>query len=310
MDKIELKDRLDLTARVGAIALIALYGAGYLVVSIHNAWYGIVEFGLFRTRLISAGIVFAIFFAIPFLETCKIYGLFWIEPWKSKSFGQETVFASSPFWRWSSKLFSFFVATWAISFVLRSLLVNYDAESQISRWSYVAFVVPIVVSIGVGWGILRNKIIGIIFTILAFVSIALSVIGLIRSKEFVFVALIVWFASVGWFTHEIHDPIREPAKLRDVRWDIVVVNIVSVFTIFGAWIYPKIHSEFGGGRPSPVVLQFVGTSPIDSSVKMDVWLVDETDSGYYFVQKVEDRKAIFVPRSLISAVYFQSDKSP
>jgi hypothetical protein len=293
MDKIELKDRLDLAARVGAIVLIALYGAGFLVVSIHNAWYGIVEFGLFRTKLLSAGIVFAVFFAIPFLETCKIYGLFGIEPWKSKSLGQETNFGSSPFWKWSSKLFVFFTAAWVISFILRMPLSDYDPRLHTSNWLFVALAVPIIVSIGVAWGILRNKSVGIIFTIFAFAAIGLSIVELFRSKEFIFVTLIGWFALVGWLTHEIHTPIREPAKLIEVRWDIVVLNIASLFTVFGGWIYSKIHSEFGGGRPSRVVLQFVGVSPVDNSTKMDVWLLDETDSGYYFVQKPEDRKAIF-----------------
>ena len=53
--------------------LVALYGAGFLVVSFHNALYGIVEFGLFRTKLLFAGIVFAIFFGIPFWESSHIF---------------------------------------------------------------------------------------------------------------------------------------------------------------------------------------------------------------------------------------------
>lgn len=305
MDGIELKNRLDLAARVGAVALVALYGAGFLVVSIHNAWYGIVEFGLFRTKLLSAGIVFAIFFAIPFMETCKIYGLFGIEPWKP---AQQIGFGSSPFWKWSAKLFVFFTAAWVTSYVLRTSLLDDHPYLRVSGWfSVAAFGIPVVVGVSVGSGILRNKVYGTLLTVLAFAAIAILIIELLHGKEFVFATLIGWFALVGWLTHEMHTPIREPVKLVEVRWDIAVVNVVSLFTLFGGWIYPKIGVQFGGGRPSRVALQFVGVSPVDNSSKMEVWLVDETDDGYYFVRAPEDRKAIFVPRSFVSAVYFQGD---
>lgn len=310
MDSVKLKDQLDLAARVGAIALIALYGAGYLVVSIHNAWFGIVEFGLFHTKLLSAGILFAIFFAIPFLETCKIYGLFGVKPWEQKFLKQENSFGSSSFWKWSAKLLAFFIAAWATSYILRMLLSDYDPILHLSNRWFVVLAFPLIVSLSVAWGILRNKTVGAIFTILAFAAIALIIIELIQSKESVFVTLLFWFALAGWLTHETHTPIREPAKLIHVRWDIVIVNVVSLFTVFGGWIYRKIPFEVGGGRPSPVTLQFVGTSPVDNSTKMSVWLVDETDTGYYFVQTLEDRKAIFVPKSSVSAVYFKADKSP
>jgi hypothetical protein len=148
---------------------------------------------------------------------------------------------------------------------------------------------------------------GTIFTIFAFAAIALSITELLRSNESVFVTLIFWFALVGWLAHQTHTPIREPAKLVEVRWDIVVLNIISLFTVFGGWIYSKIPAELGGGRPSRVALQFVGVSPVDNSSKMDVWLVDETDGGFYFLRAPRDRKAIFVPRSIVSAVYFQTD---
>src|ERR1700722_11238960 len=126
MDKQDLKDWADLATRAGAIALVGLYGAGFLVVSFHNALYGIVEFGLFRTRLLSAGIIFGVFFGIPFLETSHVFGLFGLQAWILKIVERDKNSEPSGLFKWSLQTLVFFSTAAGVSFFLRMLLADAD----------------------------------------------------------------------------------------------------------------------------------------------------------------------------------------
>ena len=49
----------------------------------------------------------------------------------------------------------------------------------------------------------------------------------------------------------------------------------------------------------------MGKSPIDNAERMRAFLIDETDNGFYLVRTVQDKEAIFLPRSQVAAVYFK-----
>lgn len=76
MDTTEFKTRLEIASRLGATLFVILYVAGFLVVTFENASFGIVSFGLFRAKVLSAGILFAVFLFLPLLETSRSFGLF------------------------------------------------------------------------------------------------------------------------------------------------------------------------------------------------------------------------------------------
>lgn len=292
MEKQEFKDRLDVVSRAGAIVLVALYGAGFLVVSFSNASYGIVEFGLFRTRLLSAGIIFAIFLALPFLEASRIFGLFGL---RGIEFPTLTL---------SNQLFAFFTAAWASTFLMRFLVTKVDFSLRVVLiWiSFPAIASGILVA--KGFRVLPRALGSVIILMLCVGAL----VALILIKRWGEVGLLIWFMLVGWLTYQIDPPIRDPARLKQVNWIFVFLSLLMVFGYFSNFLYPKVEPMLGGGRPTHVVVYFSSTSPVDNSAKMEVWLVDETDDGYYFIRTPEDHKAIFVPRSLVSAIYFQDDK--
>jgi hypothetical protein len=292
MDQLEFKGQLDVVSRVGAITLIALYGAGFLVVTFHNATYGIVEFGLFRTRLLSAGIIFAIFLSLPFLEAAKIFGLF----------GFQRIGFPSP--ARLNEFVAFYVAVWGSTFFMRFLLGDFDFSL---RFVLIFLCFPAISSVVFVstefnfWG----KTIGIVMAIMLCLT---SIVALVLIRQWNYLVIIGWFMLVGWLTFQMDSPIRNPEKLNQTNWVIVFFDLLMVFAFFATTLYPKIDPIFGGGHPTDIVLQFTNTSPVDNSQKMEVRLIDETDSGYYFIRTPEDRKAVFIPKSLISAVYFQVEK--
>jgi hypothetical protein len=76
MDLDNTKRRLDLVSHAGGLLLVALYVAGFLVAPFANASRGVVELSLFRARVLSAGVLFLVFLALPILEAGRAFGLF------------------------------------------------------------------------------------------------------------------------------------------------------------------------------------------------------------------------------------------
>jgi hypothetical protein len=290
MDKLEFRSHLDTVSRAGTIMLIALYGAGFLVVTFSNAMYGIVEFGLFRTRLLSAGVIFAIFLGLPFVEASRIFGLF---GFNRIGFPKLT----------RSDEFLFFVtAAWGSTFLMRFVVGDFDLSLRVVLLWLGFPALSSAVFVARGFKVLPKIVAFVIVVIFAVVSL----VALILVQRWSVVGLLGWFMAVGWLTYQMDSSMRDPEELKQVSWVLVFLNVLFVFGYFASVLYPRIEPIFGGGHPTDIVLQFTTTSPVDSSTKMEVWLVDETDAGYYFTRTREDRKAIFVPRSLVSVVYFQA----
>lgn len=305
MGKLEFKERLDLVSRAGAILLVALYGAGFLVVSFRDASYGIVEFGVFRTRLLSAGIIFAIFLGIPFLEACRVFGLLGVPAFESRIGGRDEKLDSSAFSVRSMQIFVFISSSLGTAFFMRMLLADFDWSLRfvLLYLSYMAVVSAVLVARG--FGRLRNS--AVLSIVVLTVTVALLAF-LITMRQWDYLLLLAWFALVGRLTFQMDSPIREPRKLIEANWTLTVLNIVAVFGLFAVFLYPKIRPVYGGGEPTKVVLEFATVSPIGKSAKSEVWLVDETNEGYYVIHGLNDHKAIFIPRPSVSAVYFEPSK--
>jgi hypothetical protein len=67
---------LDFLVRFGALAIGGIYVAGFIILTLHHAQYGIGEIDVFKARALSAGILFAILTAVPVMIASRIYGYF------------------------------------------------------------------------------------------------------------------------------------------------------------------------------------------------------------------------------------------
>jgi len=90
-------------------------------------------------------------------------------------------------------------------------------------------------------------------------------------------------------------------------WTISLIIGFAALFVFATFYYPKIKASWGGGSPVPAVVYFSKDSRILPSQYLQTQLLDETDAGYYVLDK--NQKAIFIPRNTVLLVYF-SDKLP
>jgi hypothetical protein len=289
--------------------LIGLYVAGFLVVSLHNATYGIIEFGLFRAKLLSTGILFAVFLAIPFWEASRFFNMFVFRrstvPAEGASSEQTKQLKISPTANWLIRILLFFAASWSTAMLIKPIFGDYEYRGADIASAFGFIVIATLVILFTHLSYPKNQRIG---ATLAVVALLLGLGAIIYLKDWYSLRMLAWFCLVGYWAHRTEPSMRRPRSLLDLSVPIVLVDILALFGFFGYQLYPRIAPLLGGGRPSEITLQFAISSPINNASKTQVWLVDEVDDGYYVLGARDDHKAIFIPRSLVSAVYFEQDK--
>src|SRR5215472_2121200 len=62
-------------AKTGTLALPLIYVLGFMIVTFHQASFGVAEFGFVRVKILAAGLVFAVFVAIPGLAGIRSFRL-------------------------------------------------------------------------------------------------------------------------------------------------------------------------------------------------------------------------------------------
>ena len=65
---------LESITRLGALLVGIAYVAGFVIVTLHHAQYGIGEISLLRARVFSAGILFGSFVALPLAISARVHG--------------------------------------------------------------------------------------------------------------------------------------------------------------------------------------------------------------------------------------------
>ena len=76
-----------------------------------------------------------------------------------------------------------------------------------------------------------------------------------------------------------------------------------VLAAYAEGIYPNLGSAWGGGSPTPVVLYLSKDSPIHPGEQISAQLLDQSDAGYYILP-TDEKRAIYIPRTAVSLVYF------
>jgi hypothetical protein len=313
-----LKDRLDVTSRLGAMLVVLLYVCGFLVVSFQNASHGIVTFGFFRARVLAAGVLFSFFTSLALLDWARFFsGQGRPKQEDSEAFGgtlgeffHSFLPKAAGEWLYSflRKTFWFVAAALALTFILSPLVFH--------EFGGLALVLLVCFSaVGAAMTIPSKASKHPAVSTLIHASILVgAVAAIVTLKDWNVLLMLGWFATVGIAADFIRSEalgknLRDLQAIRDIRWAWIVVFVVGVCSYFGGELYPRIQPTLGGGQPSKAVFQFAGRSPIDGLVKDQLWLLDEEDTGYYVLQRAEDHKAAFIPRSLVSAIYFDEEQA-
>jgi hypothetical protein len=284
-----LRDPLEVLAKAAAALLVIFYILGFLVVSAANYKHGITNFGLFRVRVVSAGVLAALFSGAAFWLWEGVFGL-----------GTRENERTGPL---SFKILKFLIAVRFTSWFLNGLIFTAPL-SRYAGWRVILYVVAVaVISVPAE----TPKKYPITFSTIRWVMVVIFVAAEARFQwragaDYIF----LWFVFFAFMADVTKTSFKQVTTLRGVNWLTLTTDLAIVPIVFGLFLFERIPPRFGGGQPVPVVFQFAGTSPIDGAVKNKFWLVDEGDSGFYVLQAFDDKKGIFLPRSSVAAIYYDA----
>jgi hypothetical protein len=271
---------------------VAVYVCGFLITSLHQANYGFTETNPFRPHIISAGAWFLLFTGIPIMM--------WIR------------------YRIYSKTFMGFLVIIFPFYALCFLLSGIPSEIFELPRNNLAFYTRqslLVANVMFGFTILMMvaKYVKLPTLLLPYLSLGLTiyfVLKLIRhlleARDFQRGSIVLWFFCITLAAELLYQNwVLGDLRVKD--WAANVVWFLVALWLFATYYYPNIKRSWGGGKPISVVLWFTKESAVKPGQQIPVRLIDESDVGFYILGQNE-QKALFVPRSAVSAVYY-SDKA-
>ncbi len=287
-------------SRLSAGLAAAGYVAGFVIVALHDQKFGIMELNPFRSRVVSAGVLFGLLVAIPVLAVSRTFQLFGL---RNKSAVSFLVAADKVKYAKLAVYADFYFVCFVLSFL--SGVFFPPSFLDVRPWGYLLALATVAVVAAV-W-VVRDKAFdsqAVGFVVLSFAAAGgLAVVGYFYWSH-TMLLLSFWYYLVSMVAVYGRGLFNENQKWRTVAWDKYVLYGIGIVAIFAVGIYGRIKPSFGGGRPIPVVLQFPSGDPISGSKTARLLLVDENDYGYYVLMPDRIGVAYFVRRDLVSTIEF------
>jgi hypothetical protein len=285
----EYKDHVPIVAQSLAIFGLLVVGCGFLSLTVYHASLGIPQTSFLRPKIVSTGLLLVVFAAsglVPaifyaahkpkFEGTFKekfINNLLTVEAYLLGVVAASSIYIRPFLGGWGDVLGNK-LKWFGLIGIVPAFISAYPAK-QWPWWAYVLRFAVMVASISY---------------------------GLIRLGDSPLAILIGWLVWCGYAVYFARFVFRLPDRFNYLYSVMTVVGIVSVF---GANIYPRISPTLCGGAPVPATITFSEKQPpLGSSPQLKVWLVDETDAGYYFLQTKDAKKAVYIPRAGVSLIVY------
>jgi len=129
-----LQERVPLTAQVVGIVVVMLYAIGFVILSLHHASFGILEFNPLRPKILLSGVLFCVFIGLPIMEAARVYGLLGYDPMFPKPKRTDGEFDKRLYYRPWIQLLAFLISTIAITWLVRTLMQD-GWEPKLLLWS-------------------------------------------------------------------------------------------------------------------------------------------------------------------------------
>jgi len=283
---------IDTFAKLATTIVLLLYAVGFLITSLYYADYGFFPTNPFHTRVASAGVWFGIIILVPMFVGRLSLRQHILRRMQAK-----------PWQQWSVLALTLYIASYSASFLL-SPAFQIDQTLRSSA-------IPLMISVGVlifvagpiyKW-LQKPRLAAVLIWITVFGLIQFNLArALMRGHGFTEDALGLWIFAVA--VAAVTDLYDFPSNVGwHTDWYSTVGILLLLITVFSSHVYPHIKSSWGGGQTLPIVLYVNGASPIFPNQPWQVQLVEEAEDGFYVLRN-PDKKAIFVPRSAVSLVYF------
>jgi hypothetical protein len=299
--KRSLSESLDALSKSIVIAVFAIFIFGFLIVAVHNAEYGFSETNPLKPKIVAAGTLFMLFCIFPAAA--------------AKSIFSHNLLQLAPEQRFSRAILasvSYLVAC-TVSAVILGPLYDFRPSKPLAPTPWWANLVAVVATMAIlsafgavmafGWKHYEKHPMKVAACAGAFAMLWLIFFYFDARQEIV-PAVALWFFAIGVWSELIRHILSDPQKREKFAIQEGLLPVVLALTLFSTVLYPRIKTSWGGGSATPVVVYFSRESRILPGQQLECDLLDESDSGIYIAKAGETRRAIFIPRIAISALYF------
>lgn len=276
-----------------------VYLFGFVIVSIFDSTYGIVDFSLFRTKVIAVGIVFMILVALAMVLTFRMFHFFGLIVERSVSVVQVTP-ENETLVMIDVALF-FPIACFGLTapFTVWLGAAPIWVGRGFSLFLILLILIPILGIASTKW---FNAHPWLFIFLPSLHTSAFPVILFKYSYRAVF-WVVVWLSLVCVFTLYLSLRLSKSDEARKTEWErLLLVMLPAIFGLYATKVYSNIPHHLGGGKPVPIVLHLTKSLPVFNTDSASVSLIDETEQGYYVLYQSD--KAVFVARSLVEEVEF------
>src|SRR5712664_1511067 len=197
MNEESIRTRIQLAASAIAVIGVVVYGMGFLVLTIHHASFGIPLIGFLRPRIISAGILFCAFAAIPVAGL-----LFTMKRTQRPEIKKDLR-------DYLSICVEFLFEALVISLItLRFAFVGFSERSLSHYYGWTTAAVFVSSAV---WALPWWSKWGKILHLLRFVGIYTWIaFCLYKAHDKILALLVVWFLICGYLTYAAQDALRNP----------------------------------------------------------------------------------------------------
>jgi hypothetical protein len=289
---------VDLIVKTTVILAAVIYGCGFLVISIHQFSYGLVELNPLRPRVLAAGIWFLFFATIPFVIEIEGNSI------KSSSPERE---------RWSRKRSTrVFLSTLSCFFLGMILAYAFDIPTDVGQAGpstdtiFLVMLTSGALVFADRWKRFPHWL--AVIGSLAFGGLLLfcGVRDLLTYHRQSDASIALWFMISSFVAHG--EMQSRDWKLKIGSWKFSVAMGLSAVVAFSGFYYPQMKPSWGGGMPIPATIYFSKDSLVLQGRSVSAKIVDETDGGFYVIGG-SDKRATFIPRSVVAMVYYSDDSS-
>jgi len=307
MDEQKWETRVKVLTQAAGICLVGIYVVGFLVVSTYHVRYGIPGFNFLRPRIISAGVLFFVFLALPLWELAGLYEWVKIPPKViPEANSDKTPTEPTPFWLRihapTMKVFLFLGASFGISFFVNQFVIV-SANLATDTWAFACFIVSGAVYACSAALSRKHKVVSLG---LVLVTLPIYVFGAWKTHDRGFQLLVLWFLVCGITAQGVVNAKKDPSNFVRQSLHNIILNLLVPLMFFAAYIYPRTKPIIGGGAPVPIVIYCADAPPFANSNEVKAKLLDETDLGFYLLLSPDDKQAVFLPRNAVRAIKFVS----
>jgi hypothetical protein len=293
----------DAAPKTFAILIACVYVTGFLITSLHNFQYGFSEMNPLRPRILAAGGWFSFFITVPI-------ALVWTLRTHLGAMDKKINLTSI-----ATVLAKYGGATIELTNMCSNVLDNNDYNesandislSKIILVSSTVIAGLIVIGFVVAYFIekYKDKMPKILAPLLIVAFYAVIIVfgcnEVFITHKLTGVAIDLWLLLIGTL---IYIEMRKSNwKFSSIRWQNILFFLSVFLALFANSYYSHIQSKWGGGSLIPVKIYMEESPTWKSNQLVDCMLIDESDAGFYIVDK-NGKDATFIPRKEVYAIHY------